>query len=83
MTVGIVASIGATTTYHRVENGEIDCRHARRDDCEFLIVENDRLPEAATECTVCFGDPDIHTGGNDGWATKLRHADDPQEVLQS
>lgn len=81
MKVGIVASIAATTTYHRVDDDEVDCRHARRDDCEFVIVDRDRLPADATECSVCFGDPNVYTGGNDGWATKLRQADDPQEVI--
>ncbi len=83
MKVGIVTSIGATTTYHRVEHGEIDCRLARRDDCEFDIVARHRLPEAATPCRVCFGEPDIHTGGNTGWATRLRQADNPEEVIRS
>jgi len=83
MRVGIVSSIGATTTYHRVEHGDIDCRVARRDDCAFTIVDRARLPEDATPCRVCFGEPDIHTGGNAGWATTLRQADNPEEVVRS
>lgn len=83
MKVGIVASIGTPKTYHRVEHGEIDCRHARRDDCEFIIVSREQLPDDATQCAVCFGDPNIHTGGSAGWATKLRQADNPEEVVRS
>jgi len=81
MRVGIVSSIGATNTYHCVDHGDIDCRVAKRDDCTFRIVDRARLPDDATPCRVCFGEPDVYTGGNAGPATRLRQADDPEAVI--
>jgi len=83
MRVGIVDSAGLPSTYHRVTDGQVDCRHARRQDCAFRIVDRSRIPDDATPCAVCFGEPDIHTGGNSGWATKLRQADNPEAVIRS
>lgn len=78
-----IGSLGTPDHYHAVEDGEPQCHVGRRKDREFEPIPLDDLDPRTEPCTLCFGDANVYKGGGDGWASKLRSADDPEEVLSS
>ncbi|MFW5968837.1 MAG: hypothetical protein ACOCV2_15030 [Persicimonas sp.] len=84
-TVAIPAGTpGRPDRYHEVDaEGVPQCHVGRREDREYELVERETLDASVEPCRICTGDGEIYRGGGDGWAAKLRSADDPEEVLQS
>lgn len=61
------------------DDGEIKC-HFGGHGGGYRTVERDELPEHVELCENCAGR--VYASSQGGWATKLRSADDPEEVLR-
>lgn len=72
------------SVYHTLDDdGTVECHFGDRD-TEFRRVELADLPDTVSECANCAREDYAEgTHGDAGWASKLRSADDPEEVLRS
>lgn len=70
------------SVYHDIDADDtVVCRTGDRD-ATFRIVDRAALPDHVERCANCGDDYDDHTRDGPSWATKLRTADDPEEVLE-
>jgi len=66
--------------YHEFDaDGEIRCHFGGHGD-QYRTERLEDLPEHVTRCQNCSGRS--YANSQDGWADRLRAADDPEEVLR-